>query len=761
MSSSAPTRPGPAFVHVMIEAVARERPRAVALTTAHRAMTYGELNTRANRLARLLTTRGVGPESTVAIGLPPAARGGGAAHRAGTDHLVGAVLGMLATLKAGGAYVPIDLGHPLQRSRMILADARPVVLLAPEGADLPDGHEAALVRVDPGDQQEGVSGADLTDDDRRGRLTSRNAAYVIFTSGSTGRPKGVVVEHQALSDYLGWSTVGYPAAGGRTLVPTSLGFDLTVTGLFTPLAVGGAVHLLDLVHHQAEDVRSLTEWPATFMKVTPSQLRLLAALPPALSPTELLVVGGEQLLGRHVAEFWERRPGAEVVNAYGPTEAVVNCAEHRLGGMRRLDPGPVPIGAAQPGHRLDVLDEDQRPCDEGELYVGGRGLARGYLGRPDQTAQAFLPDPLGPPGSRRYRTGDIVRGRADGKLEFVGRHDGQVKVLGHRIELGEIDAALLTDPQVAAAASTVVVGPDGDPSIVGFVVLEDADADLDDIRRTVVEVLPRHLRPARLSVVDRLPMTANGKLDRSALAEPSPPRTDGDVLTPPPQLRRLREPSAPGVPTVVWVAEGQDELAALAAATPGLGAVDVVDANRLRTVGPPSVGSRQLLPLLPEGPVLLCGVDVGATYARHAAGLDDHAIEALVLLSTGLAGPRQAGPAGDRRARLVAEMLRRRTTDPAEDGKNGHRTSAFTVSGSGPSVGGDPAEDAPGAFAGTVLIVGRAGSGPPAAWTVGLHGDLATFETDDGQASRSETISALLALVEVELRGLTEPRSAR
>ncbi|WP_329341307.1 non-ribosomal peptide synthase/polyketide synthase [Streptomyces sp. NBC_01352] len=457
----------------LFEAQVERTPDAVAVD----GLTYAQVNAGANRLARLLVERGVGAESRVAVVLPPSAE---------------LVTVLLAVVKAGAAYVPVDPEYPVERIAFILQDAAPALVI----------DEEWLAQADTsGLSDENLPAVELS-----------WPVYVIYTSGSTGRPKGVVVEHRSVGAYLVRAREVYPQAAGVSLVHSSFAFDLTVTALWSPLVSGGRI----VVGELDESVSGVS-----FMKVTPSHLGLLEALPESASPSGTLVIGGEALRGEALAAWRQAHPGVEVINAYGPTEATVNCAEYRLEPGAETPSGAVPIGRPFANTRTYVLDGALRPVPvgtPGELYVAGVVLARGYLDRPGLTAERFVADPFGTPGTRMYRTGDVVRWNREGQLEYVGRADDQVKIRGYRIELGEVQSALAAHPLIAQAA--VIVRED---RLVGYAVAQDGTTTVLDpqlVRKSLAESLPDYMVPAAVVVVDALPLTAHGKLDRTALPDP-------------------------------------------------------------------------------------------------------------------------------------------------------------------------------------------------------------------------------------------------
>ncbi|MFI6497348.1 amino acid adenylation domain-containing protein [Nonomuraea typhae] len=460
-------------------------------------LTYAELDRLSGLLAARLAERGAGPESVVALPLPP-----------GEWSLVGA----LATLKAGAAFLPLHPDHPPARNAALIADAGARLAVTAAGSPpLPEGVETVRADRLAGD----APGRPASAPPRPGQ-----AAYVIYTSGSTGSPKGVVVSRAALAAYLSWAGERYPGLAGTALLSGPLTADLNLTGALGPLTAGGRV----VAGEFGEPVAGLT-----FAKCTPSHLALLdGARGDALGGRHTLVVGGEVLTGAHLRDWraGRRGPGARtVVNEYGPTEATVGCIVHELTDAGDLPAGTVPIGAPAPGCAAHVLDDALRPAPPGvpgELYLGGDQLARGYLGRPGLTAARFVASPF-TPGERLYRSGDLARRRADGLLEYLGRADDQLKILGNRIEPGEVEAALTTHEDVAQAAVAARSAVSGARErLIAYVVSRSGALDPEEVRAHAARLLPQAMVPAAVVVMDALPLTRAGKVDRAALPAPEP-----------------------------------------------------------------------------------------------------------------------------------------------------------------------------------------------------------------------------------------------
>ncbi|SCD99386.1 pristinamycin I synthase-2, partial [Streptomyces sp. OspMP-M43] len=532
-TAAPPPSPGPITLPDLFARSASRFPDAVAVQDAATALTYRELAARAHRLARALVRRGAGPGRTVAVRLPRSA------------DLVTAILAVAAS---GAALVPLDPEWPDERAELVLAETRPVHVLTPgEPVSLPEAADAATA---------------LDDGDRLTPLLPAHLAYIIHTSGSTGRPKGVVVPHASpvalLTDAA--ASFGFGASDVWTLFH-SCAFDFSVWEMWGALAHGG--RLVVVPHDVARSPRAFLDLLArervTVLSQTPSAFAALDradAEDPARGrglALRWIVFGGEALRPLTLRDWYRRHDGPTaptLVNLYGITETTVHATRRDLT-ARDTDRDGSPIGTPLPGTRLHLLDDSLRPVPAGvpgELYVGGPGVAQGYLGQPGLTAARFVADPFGPPGARLYRSGDLAQWTPDGELRYLARADDQLKIRGHRIEPAEIETALLALDGIIAAAVTAVPAPDGDPRLIGYVVARPTERNdlptgpsqadsgpaplrgreplADRLQRALRARLPAHLLPARLVLVDALPLTPNGKLDRAALPPPDnlPPR---------------------------------------------------------------------------------------------------------------------------------------------------------------------------------------------------------------------------------------------
>ncbi|WP_229926149.1 non-ribosomal peptide synthetase [Streptomyces longispororuber] len=495
--------PGRTASALVEEQVART-PEATAVVHEGERLTYAELNARANRLARLLTARGIGPDSLVAVVLPR------------TPELV---VALLATLKSGAAYVPVDPGYPGTRLRHILDTAGPRLILTDSTAAgvLPEGVHTERLLLDEADVS-AYADTDLADSERTGVLRPDHLLYQIYTSGSTGLPKGVGLTHANLVNALHGMVDEVGLDGGpKMLASTSIGFDVASFELWFTLTRGGSVELV-------RDVLALAErdhWDLDVISSVPSAFaELVDQLGERVTPKALLF-GGEALTPALVDRIRAQWPEVRIVNCYGPSEAFY-VTSHVLDPQASYT-GGVPIGRPLNNLRGYVLTPSLAPVGPGavgELYLAGAGIGRGYHGRSAQTAERYLADPFGPAGGRMYRTGDLARWTADGHLEYLGRADSQVKIRGFRIEPGEVEAAVAAHPEVAQAA-VVARGTAGSKQLVAYAVpAPGAELDGAALRAFVAERLPDYMVPAAFVTLERLPLSPNGKLDHKALPAP-------------------------------------------------------------------------------------------------------------------------------------------------------------------------------------------------------------------------------------------------
>ncbi|GAA1229138.1 hypothetical protein GCM10009676_09530 [Prauserella halophila] len=490
----------PVTLPAMFERAAAATPSASCLVHGADVLSYDEVNARANRLARALCERGVGPEKAVALVLPRSPE---------------LVIAALAVTKAGGAYLPIDPDYPDERISFTLADADPVLVIAAPGAVPGDVETAMLVIDGPGDLPTDGGSGNLTDTDRTSPLLHDHPAYLIYTSGSTGTPKGVVVTHRGIASFAESERerfAGSPDA--RVLQYSSPSFDAFVLELCLAFRSGATLVVPDNLPLAGEIlIDTLVGQRVTHALIPPVALASL----PSTTVDDLtsLIVGGDATTADLVARW---APGRCMVNAYGPTESTVVAT---TSAPLAPDEGTPPIGTPLWNTRVYVLDDALRPVapdSPGELYLAGESLARGYHGRAALTAERFVADPFGDPGDRMYRTGDLVSWRESGELDFHGRSDDQVKIRGFRIELGEIESVLLSCARVDQVAVVAREDRPGVKQLVAYVV---GTAEHAELRTHVAASLPDHMCPAAYVTLDGLPMTANGsKLDRKALPAP-------------------------------------------------------------------------------------------------------------------------------------------------------------------------------------------------------------------------------------------------
>jgi amino acid adenylation domain-containing protein len=501
-------------LHRLFEAQVEQTPFAPALITEQATLSYAELNRRANHLRDHLRSLGVGPETIVGVCLPRSAQ---------------MVVALLGILKAGGAYLPLDPAYPSQRLAFMVSDSKMRVLVTQMGFwEAPLAEGVQVVHVDSYDSNEL---ADHETDNPAVEVSAENLAYVIYTSGSTGTPKGVQIPHAAVVNLL-LSMAQRPGlnATDSLLAVTTLSFDIAALEIFLPLITGARLVLASReTAADAEQLwRAIERHEVTAMQATPATWRILieAGWP---GRAGLKVLCGGEALSRSLAEHLLTR-NMEVWNVYGPTETTIWSA------IWRVVEGNVLIGKPIAQTQLYVLDEHGRLVPEGvagELYIGGLGLARGYAARPDLTAEKFVPNPYNAhAGARMYRTGDLVRRLPSGDIEYIARVDNQVKVRGFRIELGEIEAALEAHASVAEAVVAVREDARGDTRLVAYVVqhqesvVASVAGIIPELRAHLGELLPEYMLPSAYMLLERLPLTANGKVDRKALPAPDDARPE-------------------------------------------------------------------------------------------------------------------------------------------------------------------------------------------------------------------------------------------
>ncbi|MEV0644091.1 non-ribosomal peptide synthetase [Phytomonospora sp. NPDC050363] len=482
----------------------RRTPDAIALSEGARELTYAELDRRVNRLAHHLIAAGVVPGDRVGLRL-----------RRSLD----CVLAMLAVLRTGAAYVPLEADVPLERLRHIVGECSPRVVVTGTGLDWDDpsapvlslAGEAAAIDARPV-HDPGV------------RVHPDDVMYIPYTSGSTGRPKGSVVPHRSVVGFFEPADYAHWGPGSVALHHCPLSWDGHVLDIYPALLTGGKV----VVHTgPASDpvatANAATEAGVTLLFMTTQAFNTVVnAGPEHFAGLRFLLTGGEVISPTHMAKVLEGAPDVRVVACYGPSECTVFTTVHPLTAADLVP--AIPIGRAVGDRRVHVLGadgEEVAPGESGELLVGGPAVAHGYLGLPRLTAERFVPDPFGEPGSRLYRSGDTVRPRADGVLDFVGRDDDQIKLRGHRIELGEIERALARHPAIVEAAVAVDRDCPGGHRLVGYLVGGAERPEPAELRAFLGETLPAAMVPPVYTWLDRLPLSRTGKLDRKGLRPPA------------------------------------------------------------------------------------------------------------------------------------------------------------------------------------------------------------------------------------------------
>jgi amino acid adenylation domain-containing protein len=507
-------------IHQLFEAQVERTPHARALVCDDEQLTYRELNRRANQLAYYLQSFGVDSEARVGVCL----------ERSGDM-----IVSILAILKAGGAYVPLDPNYPKDRLAFMLEDARVKVLLSqPELLAEPPDRQVCAVTLTA--HAQAIDGQ--REENPSNTVTTDNLAYIIYTSGSTGKPKGVAIEHRSTAMFLNWARNVFPANDLEgVLASTSICFDLSVFEIFAPLSWGGTIILAESPLHIINSSRAND---VTLINTVPSAIAEMVGTDAIRASVRTINLAGEPLQSRLAQQIYERTGVSRILNLYGPSEytTYATYAPVIMGDSTR----PV-VGRPVSNTQVYLLDRQQQPVPvgiQGEVYIGGDGLARGYLERPELTAEKFVPDPfIDVPGNRLYRTGDLARYLPKGDIDFLGRIDHQVKIRGFRIELGEIESALMRHPAVQQAVVIVHEEGDGDRRLVTYITIDRQRAvTTGELREFLKERLPGYMVPYSFVLLDQLPLTANGKVNRLAL--PAADKNTSDLERP------FEPPGTPG-----------------------------------------------------------------------------------------------------------------------------------------------------------------------------------------------------------------------
>ncbi|MBJ9978490.1 amino acid adenylation domain-containing protein, partial [Pseudomonas sp. S75] len=508
--------PDDQLVHQLFERQVARTPDQVAVVCTGQTCTYAELNARANRLARYLRAQGVGPDSLVAVFV---------------DRSIEMMVAILGTLKAGGAYCPVDPSYPLERIAYMLEDAAPKVILTQERhrAALPANLPPILVLDTQWASVESYAADDLAD--LPSLTMPDHLAYVIYTSGSTGKPKGAGVHHQGVVNLLSWYARDFALdQDDRFLVVTSFSFDLTQKNLFASLLCGGRLCLSEEPFDPDVILAEVESLQVTTLNLTPSAFYALVEADSAvgrLPSLRRVFLGGEPINMSRLLCLRERYPELELINSYGPTECSDVVAFYRLDpDWRRYCNALLPIGQPIANTQLYIFDSHGQSLPigvSGEILVGGDGVGRGYLNRPVLNEDRFIADPFsGRVGSRLYRTGDLGYRQADGAIVYQGRDDHQVKIRGFRIELGEIEAQLNRFPHVKASVVIARQDHQGDKRLVAYITADDGQTiEIESLRTAIKSILPDYMRPSAYVLLDRMPLTPSGKLDRLSLPVPA------------------------------------------------------------------------------------------------------------------------------------------------------------------------------------------------------------------------------------------------
>lgn len=509
-------------IHQLFEAQVQKTPDKIAVIFEDQQLTYAQLNRKANQLANYLQQQGVKPE--VLVGLC-------------TERSLLMIIGLLGILKAGGAYLPLDPTLPKEGFASRLQDIEIPLILTQQGlVDSLPTDVGQIVCLD-------TNWDTITqhkDENPISEVTAKNLVYVLFTSGSTGKPKGVAIEHRQLLNYLHGITQRLDLSTTTNFATIStLAADLGNTGIFAALCTGGCLHILSI--ECATDSATLAKYcrthPIDCLKIVPSHLATLLASAPSDSilPRQQIILGGEAASWQLIEQIRQQAPSSLIFNHYGPTEATVGVTTFVVENQQ-ITTQTVPLGRPLANTQIYLLDEQLQPVPigvPGELYIGGAGLARGYLNRSDLTAEKFIPNPFAETGSRLYKSGDMARYLPDGNIEFVGRVDRQVKIRGFRIELGEIESVLCQHLQVQQAVVSVRED-DGNKSLIAYIVPKQT-LSVSELQRFLREQLPEYMIPSTFIMLKALPLTPNGKVNHSALPESNGDRPELAATYEPPQ----------------------------------------------------------------------------------------------------------------------------------------------------------------------------------------------------------------------------------